>query len=134
MAEPIGTALDAVITKAQAALQDVRLVRRDERPARSLIDFEGRWGLYRIIVSEIHVADGSVRYAYYVLDAENRLVQGFDNSPDIRASKQRYGTDYRQHLHERVPHQHSSEDTLTLTEPMNFDAFMAWLTSHFPRG
>ena len=42
MAEPIGTALDAVITKAQAVLQDVRLVRRDERPARSLIDFEGR--------------------------------------------------------------------------------------------
>ena len=53
----------------------------------------------------------------YVLNAENRLVPGFDNSPDIRASKQRYGTDYRQHLHERVPHQHSSEDTLTLTEP-----------------
>jgi len=110
------------------------LVQRDERPARSLIDFEGRWGIYRIIISEIHVADGSVRYAYYVLDAENRLFQGFDNSPDIRASKQRYGPDYRQHLHERVPHQHSSEDTLTLTEPMNFDAFMAWLTSHLPRG
>ena len=108
MAEPIGAALDAVITKAQAVLQDVRLVRRDERPARSLIDFEGLWGIYRIIISEIHVADGSVRYAYYVLDAEN--------------------------LHERVPHQHSSEDALTLTEPMNFDAFMAWLTSHLPRG
>ena len=67
MAEPVGTALDAVITKAQAVLQDVRLVRRDERPARSLIDFEGRWGLYRIIVSETHVADGSVRYAYLCL-------------------------------------------------------------------
>ena len=134
MAEPVGAALDAVITKAQAVLQDVRVVRRDERPARSLIDFEGRWGIYRIIISEIYVADGSVRYAYYVLDAENRLFQGFDNSPDIRASKQRYGPAYRQHLHERVPHQHSSEDTLTLTEPMNFDAFMAWLTSHLPRG
>ena len=68
MAEPVGAALDAVITKAQAVLQDVRLVRREERPSRSLIDFEGRWSVYRIIVSEIHVADGSVRYAYYVLD------------------------------------------------------------------
>ena len=67
MAEPVGAALDAVIAKAQAVLQDVRLVRRDERPERSLIDFEGRWGIYRIIISEIHVADGSVRYAYYVL-------------------------------------------------------------------
>jgi hypothetical protein len=51
MAEPLGAALDAVITKAQAVLQDVRLVRREERP-----------------------------------------------------------------------------------EPMNFDAFMAWLTSHLPGG
>ena len=33
MAEPVGTALDAVMTKAQAVLQDVRLVRRDERPS-----------------------------------------------------------------------------------------------------
>ena len=33
MAEPVGAALDAVITKAQAVLQDVRVVRRDERPA-----------------------------------------------------------------------------------------------------
>jgi hypothetical protein len=47
MAEPVGAALDAVITKALAVLQDVCLVRRDERPARSLIDFEGRWGIYR---------------------------------------------------------------------------------------
>src|SRR5215813_4200594 len=66
MAEPVGAALDAVITKAQAVLQDVTVVRRDERPARSLIDVEGRWGIYRIIISEIHVADGSVRYAYYL--------------------------------------------------------------------
>ena len=91
-------------------------------------------GHIRIIISESHVADGSVRYAYYVLDAENRLFQGFDNSPDIRASKQQYGPDYRQHLHERVPHQHSSEDAVTLTEPMTFDAFIAWLTSHLPTG
>src|SRR5205809_2721060 len=95
------------------------------------------------ITSLIHSHSSSVRslgyifsfiYPFYttredfsdrLLDAENRLFQGFDNSPDIRASKQRYGPDYRQHLYERIPHQHSSEDTLTLTEPMNFDAFMA---------
>jgi hypothetical protein len=37
MAEPVGTALDAVITKAQAVLQDVRLVqdRRADRKFKS---------------------------------------------------------------------------------------------------
>jgi hypothetical protein len=53
MAEPIGAALDAVITKAQAVLQDVRLVRRDERPARALIDFEGRWG--RVMLPSLQI-------------------------------------------------------------------------------
>ncbi len=60
------------------------------------------------------------------------LVQGFDNSPDIRAIKLRYGKDYRQHLQERVPHQHSADDALTLTEPMNIDAFIAWLKANLP--
>lgn len=132
MVEPVGAALDALIAKARTALQEVRLVRRDERPTRALIDLEGRFRSYRIIISEIHLADGHVRYAYYVLDAENRLVQGFDNSPDIRAIKLRYGKDYRQHLQERVPHQHSAGDALTLTEPMNFDAFVVWLGSNLP--
>jgi hypothetical protein len=132
MARPPGAALDTLIAKAQATLQNVRLVRRDERPARALIDLEGWWGPYRVIVSEIHLADGGVRYAYYVLDAEDHLVQGFDNSPDIRAIKLRYGKDYRQHLQERVPHQHSAEDALSLTEPMSLDAFIAWLKAKLP--
>jgi hypothetical protein len=129
MAEPVGATLDALIAKAQATLQNVRLVRRDERPTRALIELEGRFHSHRIIISEIHLADGQVRYAYYVLDAENRLVQGFDNSPDIRAIKLRYGRDYRQHLQERVPHQHSADDSLMLTGPMSFDVFVVWLRS-----
>jgi hypothetical protein len=132
MAEPVGATLDALIAKAQAALQEVRLIRRDERPTRALIELEGRFNSHRIIISKIHLADGQVRYAYYLLDADNRLVQGFDNSPDIRAIKLRYGKDYRQHLQERVPHQHSADDSLMLTGPMSFDAFVVWLKSKLP--
>jgi hypothetical protein len=130
MAESVGAALDALIAKAREALQDVQLVRRDERPARALIDLEGRWGPYRIIVSQIHLADGGMRYAYYVLDTENHLVHGFDNSPDIQAIKLRYGRGHRQHLNERVPHQHSAEGVLGLTELMDFDAFIGWLKAN----
>jgi hypothetical protein len=81
---------------------------------------------------KIHLADGNRRYAYYVLDVGNRLVQGFDNSPDIRAVKLRYGKDYHQHMHERVPHQHSAEDALILTESISFDAFIVWLKENLP--
>jgi len=49
MVEPPGATLNALIAKAQAALEDVRLIRRDERPSRALVDLEGRWGVYRII-------------------------------------------------------------------------------------
>lgn len=132
MAEPVGATLDALIAKAQEVLQDVQLVRRDECPARALIDLEGRWGSYRVIISEIHLAVGSVRYAYYVLGASNELIWGFDNSPDIRVIKLKYGRDYRQQLSERLPHRHSAEGDLILTEPMDFDAFLVWLKDHLP--
>lgn len=129
-----GEHIDRLITLAQANLSNVRIVRRDERPARSLIDLEGQWGLYRIIISEIILPSGDVRYAYYVLDASNCLVHGFDNSPDVRAIKRLYAKDYRQHLGERVPHEHDAGDVLSLTEPMTLEHFIAWLRENLSQG
>jgi hypothetical protein len=98
---------------------------------RALIDLEGRRFGFRIIVSEIHRIDGSIRYAYYVLDSENRLVQGFDNSPDVTAIKQRYGVDWKSHIHDEVPHQHDANHSLALTQDViTFEMFIEWLNSN----
>ena len=78
------------------------------------------------------MADGGVRYAYYVLDPDNQVVQGFDNSPDIRAIKLKYGAKYRTHLHERVPHQHAADGTMDLADLMTFDDFLTWLRANLP--
>jgi hypothetical protein len=127
MDRPVGEYINELIATAQATFRDVQVTRRDERPARALIDMEGWWGAYRIIISEIILSDGSIRYAYYVLDADNRLVHGFDNTPDVRAVKLRYGREYRRHLGERTPHQHTADDSLSLTEPMTLGRFIEWL-------
>jgi len=128
----VGEYINELIATARATFRDVRVTRRDERPARALIDMEGWWGAYRIIISEIILSDGSIRYAYYVLDADNRLVHGFDNTPDVRAVRLRYGREYRHHLGERTSHQHTTDDRLSLTEPMTLGRFIEWLRQSLP--
>jgi hypothetical protein len=133
MDRPVGEYLNELIATARETFRDVQVTRRDERPARALIDMEGWWGAYRIIISEIILPDGSIRYAYYVLDADNRLLHGFDNTPDVRAVRLRYGREYRGHLGERTPHQHTADDRLSLTEPMTLDRFIEWLRQNLPK-
>jgi hypothetical protein len=129
MAWPPGDHIETLIAQAQQLLADVRIIRHDVGLHRALIDLEGQGSRYRIIVSEVHRADGSVRYAYYVLDSDNRLVYGFDNSPDTLAIKLKYGVDWKSHLHEETPHQHDASGNLMLTtDPMTFQMFIDWLT------
>ena len=108
MAWPPGKHIETLIAYAQQVLTDVRVIRQDESLHRALIDLEAQWLDYRIIISEIHRADGSWRYAYYILNQDNKLVQGFDNSPDITAVKQKYKTKWKSHIHEEIPHQHDT--------------------------
>lgn len=133
MAWPLGTHIERVITHARSVLDNVRIVRHDVSQTRAIIDLDGAWKQYRIIISEIHRAERTVRYAYYVLDRQNRVVAAFDNSPDHLAIKQRYGIHWKAHLRDEIPHQHDSEGNLTLTSaPMTCDAFLEWLRGHFP--
>ncbi|MCI5188731.1 MAG: hypothetical protein D3905_02810 [Candidatus Electrothrix sp. AS4_5] len=128
MAWPPGEHLENVIAQVRLVLEDVNIVRHDINQVRAILDIEGRWRDYRIIVSEIHRTERDVRYAYYALDHTNKLVHAFDNSPDNVAIKQRYGTQWKNHLHEEIPHQHHSDGTLTITpEPITFTTFIAWL-------
>ena len=41
MDRPVGEYINELIATARATLRDVRVTRRDERPARALIDMEG---------------------------------------------------------------------------------------------
>ena len=130
MVESPGRTLDDLLIKALSVLDDVRVVRHDVRSSRALLDLEGRYQGYRIIVSEIHYPDGNVKYAYYVLGKGNKVLRGFDNSPDIRAVRLKYGQEYKHHVHERVPHAHLADGRIELTNPMTFDDFVRWLVNH----
>ena len=134
MAWPPGKHIEVVIAQAYQALTDVRVVRQDISLHRALIDLEGLRNDYRIIVSEIHRADGSMRYAYYVLSQDSQLIHGFDNSPDTLAIKKKYGRDWKSHRYEEIPHQHDADENLSLTpQAMTFEMFMAWLDQHLPK-
>lgn len=131
MAWPPGKHIENLIFRANQLLVDCTIVRHHESLHRALIDLEGRWQDYRIILSEIHRIDQSVRYAYYVLDNEGGLIHGFDNSPDNQAIRLKYGLKWKQHLHEEIPHQHDADRNLTLMPvPMTFETFADWLTSN----
>jgi hypothetical protein len=131
MAWPPGEHIEVLVAQAKQLLTDVSVVRHDVSLNRALIDLEGQWFGYRIVVSEIHRADSSMRYAYYVLGNDNQLVHGFDNSPDARAIRQRYKARWKSHIHEEVPHRHDANRNLVLTpEPMTFEAFVEWITQN----
>ncbi len=137
MAWPARKHIDQLIAKAKTFLSDVHINRydNDTRLQRALIELEGKWRGYRIIVQEIHRADKSVRYSYYVLNENNRLVHGFDNSADKKAIKLRYGTEWKSHINEELPHQHDANRKISLmpTE-MTFDRLIDWLNDKFGTG
>jgi hypothetical protein len=131
MAGTLGENIEILIAQAQQVLADVYIIRQDADESRSLINLEGRWGDYRIIAQEIHRADGSMRYSYYILDKNNRLVYGFDNSPDKSAIQLYYGVNWQVHQSEEIPHQHDANHKVTLTTvPMTFETFVKWLVSN----
>ncbi len=131
MAWPPGEHIENVIAQAKELLTDVRILRHDVSQVRAIIDLEGEWKGYRIIVSEVHRAKGGVRYAYYVLDTHHRIIHAFDNSPDTLAIKQKYGANWKSYRYAEVPHQHDAEGNLTLPPmPMTFETFVEWLTNN----
>jgi hypothetical protein len=134
MAWPPGKHIENVITQAKTLLRNVRVIRYDESFSRAIVDLEGEWRGYRVIISEIHRVDRAVRYAYYVLDQRNQVLHAFDNSPDNVAIKQQYGAAWKIHLQAEVPHQHDAEGNLTLTALMTFDTFIEWLKITIRKG
>lgn len=132
MAWPPGEYFETIIRKAKDFFGDVQIERYEIGDLHGLLDFECRWKHYRIIISEIHRRDGSWRYAYYVLDNENKIVHAFDNSPDISAVKQKYGSDWAPHFHEEIPHEHDGSGNILLSSTsLSFAEFVSWVADKF---
>ena len=132
MATPFTDALDRLIACFQATFEDSVIVRREERPELALIEMQGKYGDYAVHLREIIRADGSRKYAYYVL-GEQRTIVGFDNASDPRALRLKYGHDYVRHRLELVPHRHTEyKATLELAGEMNCATFAGWVTENIP--
>jgi hypothetical protein len=100
----------------------------DTTPARAILRLQARYGPYRIVVTEL-LSDGLRKYSYYVLHG-NWVEAGFDNSPDPRAIRLKYGQIGAEHAGEPVPHLHQQDKTeLSLTAEMTFETFVDWVTA-----
>jgi hypothetical protein len=98
----------------------------DSTPKRMILRLTASYKNYKILVTELY-SDQGFQYRYYVL--ENQFVKaGFDNAPDPRAIRLKYGKIGKEHSGELVSHLHlSNKKELVLTEVMSFDSFIAWL-------
>ena len=118
----------AIIALAQDTFEQVEHV-TDTTPKRAILRLQAKYGVYRVLITELF-SDGLRQYRYYVLRGD-WVEAGFDNSPDPRAIRLKYGRIGEEHSGEYVPHLHTSDKTqLSLTEDMTFAAFVDWLKAN----
>lgn len=119
-----------VILLAEATFDTVQH-NTDSTPQRSILRLEAKYGRYRVLVTELF-SDRIRKYRYYLL-RENYVEAGFDNSPDPRALRLKYGNIGQAHAGEHIPHLHQTDKTeLALTDEMAFQTFVQWLKEHYP--
>lgn len=114
-----------IIELAQTVFENVTY-EIDATPDRSILRMNADYGKYQILVTELF-SDGIRKYRYYVMFG-NSVEAGFDNAPDPRAIRLKYGKIGEEHAGENVPHLHQEDKTkLSLTEEMTFQDFVDWL-------
>ena len=120
-----------IIARAEAVFEQVEYD-FDVTPERAILRLQASYSRYRIFVTEL-LGDDTRKYRYYILDGD-QVEAGFDNSPDPRAIRLKYGRIGMEHVGELVPHLHLEDKTrLFLTEETSFDAFIDWLQAKIPR-
>jgi len=98
----------------------------DATPNRSILRIDAEYGKYQILVMELF-SNGIRKYRYYVMRGDWVEV-GFDNAPDPRAIRLKYGKIGEEHAGENIPHMHREDKShLYLTEEMSFQDFVDWL-------
>ena len=114
-----------IIELAQSVFENVTY-EIDATPDRSILRIDAEYGKYQILVTELF-SDGIRKYRYYVMRGD-WVEAGFDNAPDPRAIRLKYGNIGEEHAGENVPHLHREDKTkLSLTEEMTFQDFVSWL-------
>lgn len=114
-----------IIELAQSVFENV-VYEIDATPDRSILRMNAEYGKYQILVTELF-SDGIRKYRYYVMSGD-WVEAGFDNAPDPRAIRLKYGKIGEEHAGENVPHLHREDKTkLSLTEEMAFQDFVDWL-------
>ena len=103
----------------------------DSSPQRAILKLNAHYGNLRIMVVELF-SDSQRKYRYYAL-RENWVTVGFDNSPDPRAIRLKYGRIGKEHVGKLVPHLHLQDKTeLHLTNEIAFADFVTWLQENRP--
>ena len=114
-----------IIELAQTVFENV-IYEIDATPDRSILRITAEYGKYQILVTELF-SDGIRKYRYYVMHGD-WIEAGFDNVPDPRAIRLKYGKIGAEHAGENVPHLHREDKAqLHLTEEMTFQDFVNWL-------
>ncbi|MCP4696703.1 MAG: hypothetical protein GY862_07630 [Gammaproteobacteria bacterium] len=117
-----------LIRLANASFQQVEIT-TDSTPQRAILRIQAIYGPYRITVTELF-SDGVRKYCYYVLRGD-WVEAGFDNNPDPRALRLKYGHIGETHHGEPIPHLHLQDKTvLQLTDEMQFADFVEWVQNH----
>jgi len=117
-----------IIRLAQSSFEQVEY-EVNSTPERFILNIQAEFGGYRIFVTELF-SDKIRKYRYYVLRGE-WVEAGFDNSPDPRAIRLRYGKIGKEHAGEYIPHLHLEDKSrLSLTEEMTFTSFVEWFRAN----
>ena len=120
-----------IIKVAQSIFEQVSCV-IDETPERAILRIQAEYGEYRIFVTELF-SHGIRKYRYYLL-RDDWVEAGFDNSPDPRAIRLKYGKIGKAHADEYVPHLHLEDKArLLLTEEITFFSFISWLEKNIEK-
>lgn len=118
-----------VIDLALATFESVRQT-TDVTPKRSILKIEATYGKYRVLIAELF-SESIRKYRYYLLK-DSYVEAGFDNSPDPRAIRLKYGSIGPDHTGEHIPHLHQVNKTeLILTDEIYFQTFVQWLKENY---
>lgn len=126
MARPAPNYFTALTTLVQSTLDELNLTEVDISPDRAIWKVHGTIGDYKVRFKEIFNQSGRM-YSYYLIH-QDEVVVGFDNYPDRRALRKKYGQDFKLHLSELIAHKHGPrKKTLELSKDMTVEKFLNYL-------
>lgn len=93
-----------------------------------ILRLQAHYKHFEISLTEL-IADKQRKYRYYVL-SKDKVIVGFDNSPDPQAVRLKFGR-MGSFAGSLVPHVHlDNKRTIELTDEMTFPMFIEWLEVH----